>query len=277
VLIITFAIRYRRSRRPMADETSTSHKLELIWTVIPLVVSLGLFAWGAVVYFRMHTAPPHAMEIYVVGKRWMWKALHPGGRREINELHVPVRRPIKLILVSEDVIHSFYVPAFRTKADALPNRYTTLWFEATRSGQFHLFCAEYCGTNHSKMIGRIVVLEPADYQRWLAGKLNAPPIAEQGHSVFQRLRCDSCHEPRNGVRVGPSLAGRFGKRAALINGSTAPFDENYIRESILDPKNKIAQGFQPVMPTYRGQISESDLVALIDYLKQAGDATARMP
>lgn len=266
--ILCFAIRYRRSRsRRPGGSLQGIVKLEVLWTVGPLLLTLAMFAWGAELFFRVQTPPSGLPEIYVFGKQWMWQIEHPNGRREINELHVPVGRPVKLRLISEDVIHSFYVPAFRVKQDVLPGRYTTLWFEATKPGQFHLFCAEYCGTNHSTMIGRVVALPPSDYQRWLAGRLDEQPLATQGQWAFERFRCDSCHVDSGGVRRGPVLFGRFGDPVALAGGRTATFDEDYIRESILRPKQKIAAGYPAIMPTYEGQISEQEILAIIAYLK----------
>lgn len=272
--ILYFALRYRRSHqaeypRPIVGLV----KLEIFWSVVPLLLALIMFAWGAKVYFRVQTPPENAMEIYVVGKQWMWKIEHPNGRREINELHVPVGRPVLLRLISEDVIHSFFVPAFRVKQDVLPGRYTSLWFEATRPGHFHLFCAEYCGTEHSEMVGSVTALEPADYQRWLAGRLDEQPMAARGQTLFQRLSCDRCHGKTDDMRRGPALAGQFGKPVQLASGKTVRFDEAYVRESILQPRKKLVSGFPPIMPTYKGQITESQILAIIDFLKNTGERT----
>lgn len=289
-LILYFAIRFRRSpsrratARPTAsappplasglnDKTGgtarTSLLLEFIWTAGPLAITLGLFAWGSAAYFRMRTPPPDASEVYVVAKQWMWKIEHPGGRREINELHIPIGQPIRLTMVSQDVIHSFYVPAFRVKQDVLPGRYTTLWFQATRPGRFHLFCAEYCGTKHSGMTGYVVALPPAEYQQWLAGNAADQPLEDRGRLAFERLRCDSCHAAGLDVQRGPLLAGRFGQPTQLTDGRTAIFDEAYVRQSILEPRAQLTAGFPPTMPTYAGQVSESDLLAIIAYLKNS--------
>jgi cytochrome c oxidase subunit 2 len=205
------------------------------------------------------------MDIYVVGRQWMWKIQHPGGRREINELHVPVGQPVKLTMASQDVIHSFYIPAFRVKQDVVPGVYSRMWFEATRTGEYHLFCAEYCGTEHSAMIGRVVVMEPRDFERWLSGVDEASPV-ESGERLFTEFNCVDCHATGQRQR-GPQLGGLYGTEVALADGSRALFDESYIRESILDPNAKVAAGFSPVMPTYRGQISEEQIIDLIMYIR----------
>jgi cytochrome c oxidase subunit 2 len=242
-------------------------KLEIAWIVFPLLLTLVMFAWGAVIFFRAQTAPEGAIEIDVVGKQWMWKIAHRSGRGEINELHVPVGRPVKLRLISEDVIHSFFVPAFRVKQDVLPGRYTSLWFEATQAGEYHLFCAEYCGTNHSKMTGRVVVLDPAYYQEWLAASVDEPSTSERGQLAFQRFFCDRCHSARDDKDCGPALAGKFGRPVRIAGGKSVTFDATYVRESILQPRQKLAEGFPPIMPTYEGQITEGEILAIVDYLK----------
>jgi cytochrome c oxidase subunit 2 len=237
-----------------------------------------MFAWGASLYFRFSTAPSHALSLYVVGKQWMWKIQHPEGRREINELHVPVGQPVKLTMTSEDVIHSFFVPAFRMKMDVVPGRYTTTWFEATKAGEYHLFCTEYCGTEHSRMIGRVVVMEPVEYEQWLSGgngAARAPGEAPEvaGARLFQEQRCMTCHGgPIGGMVLGPPLAGLFGTPVKLRNGETVIADESYIRESILNPTAKLVAGYQPLMPTYQGQISEEGVLQLIAYIRSLGQA-----
>lgn len=269
--IIFFAFRYRRSRvNQHARPAHVSIKLEILWSVGPFLLALVMFGWGATLYFRTQTPPRESIEIYVVGKQWMWKIEHASGRREINELHIPLGQPVTLRLISEDVIHSFFVPAFRVKQDVLPGRYTSLWFQATRPGEYHLFCAEYCGTNHSAMIGRIVVQQPADYQRWLANRADEVPLAVRGEELFHRLRCDSCHTSRDDPRRGPALAGQFGDRIQLADGQMATFDDAYVRESILQPKQKVVAGYEPRMPTYEGQVSETEVLAIAAYLKQLG-------
>jgi cytochrome c oxidase subunit 2 len=205
------------------------------------------------------------MDVYVVGRQWMWKVQHPGGRREINELHVPVGQPVKLTMASQDVIHSFYIPAFRLKKDVVPGTYSTMWFEATRPGDYHLFCAEYCGTEHSGMIGRVVVMEPYDFQQWLSGAAEASPV-EAGEKLFTEFNCGDCHASGQRQR-GPQLGGLFGTQVLLAGGQSVLFDESYIRESILDPNAKVAAGYQPVMPTFRGQISEEQIIQLMMNIK----------
>ncbi len=242
--------------------------LEVLWTVIPLGIGLTSFAWGASLYFKTYRPLTDALEIAVIGKQWMWKLQHPTGRREINELHIPVGQPIKLRMASEDVIHSFYVPAFRVKRDVLPGRYSTTWFEATRIGEYHLFCAEYCGTEHSLMIGRVIIMERADYQKWLSGEGGnvGVSVVAAGESRFQQLGCNTCHKAESGAR-GPALAGLVGKSVQLQNSETVIADEAYIRESILKPNAKLVSGYKPIMPTYQGQISEEGVLQIITYMK----------
>jgi cytochrome c oxidase subunit 2 len=202
----------------------------------------------------------------VVGKQWMWKLQHPTGQRELNELHVPVNRPVRLTMTSEDVIHSFYVPAFRIKADVVPGKYTSTWFEATKTGEYHLFCAEYCGTSHAVMGGRIVVMEPAEYERWLTGGASAESLPAAGEALFARLACNTCHKS-DGSGRGPSLVGKFGKTEKLASGETVAVDESYVRESILNPQAKITTGYPPIMPTFKGLVTEDQLLQLIAYIK----------
>ncbi len=264
-LVFYFAVRYRRRREDeLPRPIEGSLKLEIAWSVVPLLLSMVMFGWGAVVFFKITRPPADALRMDVVGKQWMWKIQHPEGRREINELHVPIGRPVRLTMISEDVIHSFYVPAFRVKQDVLPGRYTSLWFEASRVGEYHLFCAEYCGTKHSGMIGKVVVMEPSDYEQWLAGGPAAQSMEEAGETLFASLFCNTCHKP--GGR-GPILDGAFGKPMKLQSGQTAVLDEAYIRESILTPSAKVLEGYAPVMPTYQGQVSEEQILQLIEYIK----------
>ncbi len=265
--IIVFAIRYRRrSPKDRPRPTREPLALELTWSLIPLGLAVVMFVWGAYLYFFASRPPASAMEIAVVGKQWMWRVQHPDGPREINELHVPLGRPVKLTMTSEDVIHSFFVPAFRIKRDVVPGRYVTAWFEATRTGEYHLFCSQYCGTQHSGMIGRVVVMEPAEYEQWLRGGGASLSLAAQGEILFRRLACAACHRPDNTGR-GPSLVGLFGRPVKLEGGGTATADEAYIRESILLPQAKTVAGFPPIMPTFKGQISEEGILQLIAYIK----------
>lgn len=265
-VVLFYAVRYRRSRHPVAVQIEGSTRLEVAWTVIPLVIALSMFAWGASIFFSMSRPPRGALEIYVVGKQWMWKFEHVGGQREINELHVPVGRDVRLNMISQDAIHSFYVPAFRVKQDVLPGRYTTLWFRATKPGRYHLFCAEYCGTKHSGMIGWVEVMEPAQYQVWLSGGAAGGSLAASGEKLFRELACNTCHSSQSGAR-GPDLGGLFGKPVELEGQRPVVADENYLRESIVDPRSKLVKGYQAIMPTFQGQISEEGLLQLLAYIK----------
>ena len=277
-ILIFFVVRYRRRTpyeipRPIAG----SHKLETLWTIIPFLIAMTMFGWGARLYFEEYKPPQNAVEIYVVGKQWMWKLQHATGQREINELHVPVGRKIKLIMTSEDVIHDFFVPAFRTKADVVPGRYTSIWFEATKPGKYHLFCAEYCGMNHSGMTGSIYVMEPRDFDNWLSGNAGNASPAAAGQQLFQTLGCASCHGANGEGGRGPTLAGLIGRQTPLQGGQTIKPDEAYIRESILDPGAKIVAGFQPIMPTFQGQVSEDQLVQLVAFIKSLPGGSAAPP
>ena len=266
-LIVFYAVRYRR-RAPNAVGVSIHGGLwlEVTWSVIPLMISMVIFVWGASVFFAMSRPPDETLNIYVVGKQWMWKFQHLDGQREINELHVPVGRAVKLIMTSEDVIHDVFVPAFRVKADVLPGRYTQLWFQATTPGRYRLFCAEYCGTRHSGMTGEVVVMEPTEYQAWLSGGSGEGSLASAGEKLFQDLACNTCHRPDAQGR-GPVLQGVFGKTQTLLSGENVVVDEAYLRESILTPGAKITAGFQPIMPAFQGLVSEEQLLQLIEYVK----------
>jgi cytochrome c oxidase subunit 2 len=269
VLVVGFTVRFRRrsdEERPPA--ILGSHALELTWTVIPLGITMVAFFWGAYVFVSIARVPPGAMEIYVVGKRWMWKTQHLSGEREINELHVPVGVPVRLTMTSEDVIHSFFIPAFRIKKDVVPGRYATAWFEATKPGRYQLFCAEYCGTKHSAMIGTIVVMEPAAFQGWLSGG-GTGSLADAGQKLFQDLGCATCHRADSLAR-GPNLEGLFGHPVRLADGRTMTADESYIRESIVTPAAKVVAGYQPIMPTYQGLVTEEGIMQLIAYIQTIG-------
>ena len=266
LLILAFAAKYRRRKGTEAEQIEGSTALEITWSIIPLGVFLVIFTWGAIVYFHERTPPQGATDVYVVAKQWMWKLQHEGGQREINELHVPVGRDVRMIMTSQDVIHSFYVPAFRIKQDVLPGRYSYAWFHATKAGTYHLFCAEYCGTQHSGMIGQVVVMEPAQYESWLSGGTATGSLAQNGETLFQQLGCNTCHRLDVQGR-GPNLMGVFGKTIALEDGRTVTADENYIRESILNPTAKVVSGFKPIMPTFQGIVSEEQLNQLVAYVK----------
>ena len=265
VAVAVLAIKYRRRPGVLAHQIEGSPILETAWSIIPFGVMVTFFIWGAVIFFKERTPPTNATEVYVVAKQWMWKLEHMEGQREINELHVPVGQNVKLIMTSQDVIHSFFVPAFRLKQDVIPGRYTTLWFKATTAGTYHLFCAEYCGTSHSGMIGNVVVMEPQDYTQWMAGGPSAP-LPEAGKQLFASLGCSTCHRFDIQGR-GPNLQGAFGKPVLLEDGRTVIADENYVRESILNPTAKIVSGFKPVMPTFQGLVSDEQLNALVAYIK----------
>jgi cytochrome c oxidase subunit 2 len=266
-LIVYFAIKFRRrSPREIGQRIHTHYALEITWTVIPLLITMVLFVWASHVYVAMISPPDETLNIYVVGKQWMWKFQHLDGQREINELHLPVGRDVKLIATSEDVIHDFFVPAFRVKADVIPGRYVTIWFRPTKAGRYRLFCAEYCGTKHSGMTGEVVVMDPPEYQAWLSGGATQQTLGEAGQQLFSDLACNTCHRPDLKGR-GPVLEGLFGSTVTLQSGEKITADEAYIRESILNPAAKITAGYQPIMPTFQGQVSEEQLLALVEYVK----------
>lgn len=274
-VILIFAVRYRRERNPLAQQVEGSTALEITWTIIPLGIAMIIFVWGAAIYFVESRPPANAMEVYAVGKQWMWKFQHVEGAREINELHVPAGRDVRMIMTSQDVIHDFYVPAFRIKADVLPGRYTSTWFHATTPGRYHLFCAEYCGTQHSGMIGEVVVMDPAEYEKWAASGADGS-LASTGEKVFQHYGCAMCHRSDMQGR-GPNLVGAFNKPVLLDDGRTVPVDETYVRESVINPGAKIVSGFKNIMPTFQGQIGEDELVALVAYVKALGTGAANPP
>jgi cytochrome c oxidase subunit II len=265
ICLVYFAARFRYRPGVPAEQIEGSHALEITWSTIPFLIFMVIFAWGAVVYFKERTPPADSTEVYVVAKQWMWKLEHAEGQREINELHVPVGRDVRMIMTSQDVIHSFFIPAFRIKQDVLPGRYTVAWFRATKPGTYHLFCAEYCGTQHSGMVGDIVVLEPAQYETWMNGG-STGPLSATGEKIFAELGCVTCHRSDTQGR-GPNLQGVFGKPVQLEDGRTVTADENYLRECILDPGAKRVKGFQPIMPTFQGLVSEEQVNALVAYIK----------
>ena len=276
-LVVYFTVKYRR-RQPddVGADIHGSLSLELTWTFIPLVLSLVMFAWGASLFFRLATPPANAMELFVVGKQWMWKVQHPEGVREINEMHVPIGRPVRITLGSEDVLHDYSIPAFRVKMDAVPGKLTTLWFEATTPGRYHIFCAEYCGTKHSGMIGEVIAMHPQDYEVWLAGGRSTGTAAQNGERLFSDLACITCHKNDSTGR-GPSLLGVFGSQVELTDGHKVTADENYLRESIMNSQAKIVKGYQGIMPAFQGMVSEENLMQLIAYintLKPAEPAAA---
>ena len=271
ILIFYFGIKYRvgsvvdRHNPPQANRA-----VEFSWIGGLLVLSLGVFSYGTLEYYRIYRPPENSLDMYVVGKQWMWKVQHQEGPSEINTLHIPVGQPIRLIMTSQDVIHSFYVPAFRVKQDVVPGRYTYLWFTATKTGEYHLFCAEYCGTSHAEMSGTVVVMEPHQYQEWLTRGSTGQPLAETGRGLFTQLGCANCHASGSGIRA-PNLSGVFGQTVPLANGSSVIADENYIRESIFFPTEKVVAGYDPIMPTYEGRIGEEEVLQLVAYIRSLGE------
>lgn len=275
-LVIFLAVRYRRGNQ--VDRSNPVHHssiLEMSWSIGPMILGLAVFVWSARLFAQMYGVPPkNAMEIYVIGKQWMWHIQHPNGIRENNELHIPVGRAVKLTMVSQDVIHSFFVPAFRVKRDVIPGRYTSVWFAPTKTGRFHLFCAEYCGTQHSEMGGWVTVMEPAEFQKWLASggqrTQDTQPLprtmAEAGKAVYDQQGCGNCHDP-DGMNRGPSLAGLYLSQVKLKNGKTDIADESYLRKSIMTPTEEIADTYQQIMPSYKDQITEEQLLQVIAYIK----------
>jgi cytochrome c oxidase subunit 2 len=266
-LLFYFSIKYRRRPGQVAPppETASAHALEWFWTIVPAGIFVVMFLLGAYVYIDAYHAPEDSTVIYGIGKQWMWKFQHPEGQREIDALHVPVGGSVRLLLTSEDVIHSFFVPAFRIHMDVLPRRFTSLWFKATKAGRYHLFCSQYCGTGHASMIGTVVAMSPADYRHWLQSSAEGS-LALQGRKVFLKYRCISCHSADQNARA-PVLEGLYNQAVPLRDGQTVVADENYIRESILNPAAKIVAGYDPIMPTFQGVISPEDLVAVIEYIR----------
>ena len=271
IAVVYFFFKYRR-RAP--DEIGVpihgNMRLEVTWIVLPLFLLLAMFGWGAVVFVNFRHMPPDALDIYVVGKQWMWKLQQPNGRREINELHIPVNRDVRLIMSSEDVIHDFFVPAFRVKMDVVPGHYNTMWFRATKTGRYHFFCSQYCGTNHAVMGGWVTVMEPDEYAAWLAGSSGAGDPVADGEKLFEQLACSTCHLP-DGKGRGPSYNGLYGSKARLADGTTVTVDDAYIRESILQPNAKIVAGFQPVMPSFQGLVTEDQILSLTAYIRSLKD------
>jgi cytochrome c oxidase subunit II len=274
--VLCFAIKYRRKD---PDEVPKpihgSIPLEITWSVIPFFFMLVMFAWGTKLYFENYTPPTTGtLDIYVTGKQWMWKVQYPGGQREIDELHVPIGRPVKLILASEDVIHSFYLPAFRLKHDVVPGSYQTFWFQPTKAGRYHIFCAEYCGTNHSRMIGWVTVMDPAAYANWLSSGETVAPLAQLGEKLFEQYGCMTCHVT-DAPKAAPSLNNVFGHPVALEGGGTVIADEAFLRESILNPDRKVVRGYKPdVMPAFQGQLNEDQLLQLLVYIKSLSGTNA---
>lgn len=266
-LLAYFCVRYRAGRQvDRSNHEEKSWRLEVGWTVASFVAFLGLFVWGAAIFLKIYETPTDELTVFVVAQQWMWKVQHAGGQAEINALHVPVNRPIKLVMASQDVIHSFFIPALRLKHDVVPGRYQDIQLEIRRPGHYHLFCAEYCGTDHSRMLGEVVAMVPADFATWLAAQKPGDSLAREGEALFRQLGCSGCHEGRSSVHA-PSLKGLYGKPVPLANGSMVTADEKYLRDSIVLPRNQVAAGYQPIMPSFAGRIKEDELLRLIAYIK----------
>jgi cytochrome c oxidase subunit II len=271
VFLVYSAIRYhRKNENELGSQTRYNIPIEAVWTIIPFILFMGFYVWGAELYFHIQRPPDNAINIYVVGKQWMWKIQHPEGQREINELHIPVGRPVKLTMTSEDAIHSFFVPAFRTKQDVLPGRYTMTWFEATKPGKYHLFCSQYCGTDHSGMIGWIYAMSSVDYQTWLTQGAPEGSLASDGEKYFHQFGCANCHHFGRQGR-GPDLRNLYMRPVLLITGQTIIADETYLRSKLRDPDAQVPWGFSSgVMPNFTGVVSEEQILALISYIKALG-------
>src|SRR5271168_114949 len=266
MLVFGFSFAYRAEKNPVATPIEGSTLLEATWTIIPLALFMVTFVWGALLYFRNYNPRTNAMNIYIVGKQWMWKAEHPGGQHEIDALHVPINRAVQLTMISQDVFHSFSIPAFRVKREVIPGRYSTVWFEATQPGTYHIFCTQYCGTNHSVMIGEVTALSPDDYEKWTHESTSGMSLAQNGERLFASMGCNACHSGTAAAR-GPNLAGVYGSKLQLTSGSQVLVNDAYLRDSILNPSQHITTGYAPIMPTYQGQISEDGLIDLVEYIK----------
>jgi cytochrome c oxidase subunit II len=270
-LVVTFAIRFRRGskadRGPLPEVVS--REFEIGWTAATLFIFVFIFWWAASAEITAFSPPKDALEVHVVGKQWMWKTQASSGAREINELHVPVGVPVRLVLTSQDVIHSFYIPAFRLKRDAVPDQTTETWFQATKTGTFQLMCTEYCGTEHARMLGRVIVMEPQDYAAWLSAQPEGDDLAHQGARLFSERGCAGCHAPGSKVHA-PSLAGIWGRAVQLDGGQLATVDAAYVRDSILQPKRDVVAGYEPIMPSYQGLLSDGEIQALTAYFRSLG-------
>lgn len=262
--IFYFAVKYRRkSEHEKPAHVETHMALELAWTIVPTILCVVIFVWSSSLFIQNSRPPTASSEIFVVGKQWMWKLQHPEGKSEIDELHIPVGQPIKLTMTSEDVIHDFFIPAFRVKKDVVPGRYSSIWFTATETGKFHFFCAQYCGTDHAHMTGWVYVMTPSDYEHWLAGGPKTQTMADAGAELYQQYACVTCH----GTGKGPPFVNLFGSTVKLQDGKTVVADDGYLRESILFPSEKIVAGYPAIMPTFKGQINEEQLLQLIAFIK----------
>ncbi|HEX3619357.1 MAG TPA: cytochrome c oxidase subunit II [Candidatus Udaeobacter sp.] len=268
--ILFFCIKYRRgSPADRSNPSSGSNLIEFGWTMVPTFMGLAIFTWGALDYFQIERKPANAIDVQVVGKQWMWKLQHAEGKREINELHIPVDQTVALTLISQDVIHSFFVPAFRVKQDVVPGKYTSEWFKATRVGEYHIFCSQYCGTQHSQMIGRVVVMQPQAYERWLNSGEQTESIVRAGERLFHDRGCSGCHAPNSKFHA-PLLEGLYRKPVPLADGTMVTADDQYLRDSILQPAKQISAGYDNIMPSFSGHLSEEEIMQLIAYLKAIG-------
>src|SRR6187402_11261 len=265
-LLVVFSVKYRKEKHPNAIQIEGSTLLEATWTIIPLGIFLFVFVWGAWLYFRIYNPPADSMNIYIVGKQWMWKAEQPGGQHEINALHVPMGRNVQLTMISQDVFHSYSIPEFRVKREVIPGRYSTVWFNATAAGTYHLFCTQYCGTLHSGMVGDVVVMTPSDYQAWVDSSTSGMSLAQNGERLFASMGCSQCHTGDAAAR-GPNLAGIYGAKLKMDDGSTQLVTDGFLRDAILNPSAHLPAGFKPIMPTYQGQISEEGVIDLVEYIK----------
>lgn len=267
LLILLFSFRYRSgSDADRSHRTRKSWHWEIAWTSATLIGFLVLFVWGAGAYVWLYQPPPTGDEIFIVGKQWMWKIQHPEGQREINELHVPMGRRIRLVLTSQDVIHSFFIPAFRVKHDVVPGQYETMWFDATEKGEFRIECTQFCGTDHAGMVGNVYVMDPPDYERWLTSQGPLESLARQGEALFRSLGCSGCHGPNSTVHA-PSLAGLYGRPVQLEGGRSRIADDRYIHDCIMLPRSERVAGYPPIMPSFAGQIGEEDVLKLVSYIK----------
>ncbi|MDB6048737.1 MAG: cytochrome [Pseudomonas sp.] len=272
VALGVFIYRYRRGRPADRDHRpETNMHVEITWIVLPFIGAMVVFGWSAYLFFQARTPPDDALEVQVTARQWMWKFQHQGGQREINTLHVPARRPVKLTMISEDVIHSLFFPSLRIKQDVLPGRYTMLWFEAQHSGTYEVYCAQFCGSDHASMLARLVVLDPADYQNWLQSSGGHEDLAAQGKTLFRQYGCSGCHASQSTTPIAPPLEGLFGRQVALSDGTHVLADDSYLRDSILLPQKQVVAGYAPIMPTYSNLLDEDAIQRLVAYIRSLAD------
>ncbi|MEZ2126243.1 MULTISPECIES: cytochrome c oxidase subunit II [unclassified Sinorhizobium] len=267
ILIVIFAVKYRRGRPAnRRHPVNRNVGVEISWAIVPFLALIGFYVWSTALFAKLYNPPPEALEIDVVGKQWMWKFRHPEGQAEIDELHVPTGQPVRLMMASQDVIHSLFIPALRIKQDVVPGRYSTTWFTADKPGTYRIACSQFCGTNHSEMTGSLVVMSPGDYSKWLELSSNDPSLAAEGAALFRGRGCSGCHEPTSTVRA-PSLVGIYGRPVALQSGETVIADDQYIRDSILLPQSQVAAGYPAIMPTFQNVLSEEEVLQITAYIK----------